>query len=111
MPSHEVHHILTPSLQIREPTLSARLAANVEKHRPTRLVVRQVKEVSLLERIACMRYIAVGVREMINLRNLGHAQRPSAAGKIPADQWYKLRMLAQQQPPSSLAIATDLESL
>jgi hypothetical protein len=50
---------LASGLQVGESTLSTRLSTNVQKHWASRLVIRRIEEVSLLEGFGCMWLIAI----------------------------------------------------
>lgn len=58
---------LTTSLKIRETALSACFSADVQEDRSSRLVVRRVEEVALLECVLRMWLIATGVLEVVDL--------------------------------------------
>ena len=58
---------LTTSLKVRETALSACFSADVQEDRSSRLVVRRVEEVALLECVLRMWLIATGVLEVVDL--------------------------------------------
>jgi hypothetical protein len=62
--------ILTPSLQVGESAFSACLSADVEEHRTSRLIVRRIEKVPLLECICRVRFISTRIREMIDLQTV-----------------------------------------
>jgi hypothetical protein len=62
--------MLTPSLQVGESAFSARLSADVQEYRTSRLIVRRVEKVPLLERICRVRFISARIWEMIDLQTV-----------------------------------------
>jgi hypothetical protein len=62
--------ILTPSLQVGKSAFSACLSADVEDYRTSRLIVRRIEKVPLLERICRVRFISTRIREMIDLQTV-----------------------------------------
>jgi hypothetical protein len=59
---------LTSILQILEATLHACLTTYVQEYWSSRLVVRGIENISLLERVRSVWLIAVGLRKVIDLR-------------------------------------------
>jgi hypothetical protein len=77
---------LTTSLKIRETALSACLSADVQEDRSSRLVVRRVEEVTLLERVLCMWLIATRVLEVVDLPAVSQDLSRILFRHIPAGQ-------------------------
>ena len=66
---HQGMYSLTASLQIREAAFPTRFTADIQKYRPSRLIIGRIEEISLLERGIGMRRIARVQRKMVNLQS------------------------------------------